>query len=80
MDELKKYQKVNQCETLEELALTIESFADVNGEIQGKTRHFNASKMAGFCRNFHPSIPELLTREFGIRQQAMYITHYIKKE
>jgi len=80
MDEVEKYQKVNQCETLEELALVIESFADINGEIKGRVRYFNASKMANHCRDFNPTIPELLTREFGIRQQAMYIAHYTKKD
>lgn len=76
MTELEKYEAVNKCESFEELAKVIESFADENGEIQGRTRKFNAEKMSWFCRNFTMGQPELLTREFGIRQQAMYISYY----
>lgn len=70
------YDKVNQCETFEQLALIIESLADEEGYIQGRTRKFNAKKMAQYCRNFNIGYPNILTREFGIRQQAMYIHYY----
>ena len=78
MNDLEKYEKVNKCETFEELAKTIESFADNLGYIQGRSRKFNAKKMANYCRNFSWFAPNLLTREFGIRQQAMYISYYTK--
>ena len=77
MDRLEIYDKVNQCETFEQLAEVIESLADENGMIQGRTRQFPANKMAQGCRNFKlHGYPNVLTREFGIRQQAMYINHY----
>lgn len=76
MTELEKYQAVNACETFEELASVIESFADEDGMIQGRTRKFSAERMAWNCRNFTIAQPNVLTREFGIRQQAMYISYY----
>ncbi len=77
------YDKVNKCETLDELADVILECADENGSIQGRTRSFSAKKMAMFCRGFSLEIANTLTREFGIRQQAMYIVYYdqfMKKE
>ena len=47
-----------------------------NGSIQGRTKLFSAKKMAMFCRDFKYQLPNSLTREFGIRQQAMYIIYY----
>lgn len=78
--DLEKYNKVNACQTLEELAQVIESFADVNGNIKGRERHFNAKQMAHCCRNYGLHIHNTLTREFGIRQQAMYILFYTEEE
>lgn len=80
MTELEKYQKVNKCETFEELAQAIESFADVNGNIKGKKQHFEAKQMANCCRRYNEFIHNSLTREYGIRQQAMYILFYLELE
>lgn len=71
-----KYDLVNQSQTLNELAYIIESFADSDGFIQGRTRKFDAKKMADCCRNYNLEIHNSLTREFGIRQQAMCIIFY----
>jgi hypothetical protein len=71
-----KYDAVNSAETLDELADVINSFADEDGMIQGRTRKFRASKMAHACKAFGVISPNTLTREFGIRQQAFYINHY----
>lgn len=76
MNRLEIYDKVNQCETLEDLSKIILELADKNGEIQGRTRRFDAAKMAERCLFFKNHIPNVLTREFGIRQQAMYILYY----
>jgi len=70
------YDKVNQCETFEELAQVIEMLVDEDGFIQGRNRKFNGKAMADYCRNFSIVYPNILTREFGIRQQAMYINYY----
>jgi hypothetical protein len=76
MTELEKFLVVNHCETLEELAMAIESFADEKGQIQGREKSFNALRMANFCRQYNLAVHNTLTREFGIRQQAMYILFY----
>lgn len=76
MTDLEKYDRVNKAETLDELATIIESFADENGNIQGRERKFNASAMSEKCRNYSPYEHNRLTREFGIRQQAMMILFY----
>jgi len=75
-DKLKIYERVNKAESLEELATVIENLADDYGKIQGRTRHFDAKKMANICRNYNLRIHNALTREYGIRQQAMYILFY----
>ena len=73
MSELKIYEQVNQTETLAQLAEVIYNLRDTDGMIQGRYRKFNAGKMANFCRNYRSSPLTVLTREYGIRQQAMYI-------
>ncbi len=78
MTDLEKYEAVNKSNSLEELAQVIESFADENGVIQGRTRGFPAGKMADYCRNYPDYPRNTLTREFGIRQQAMYLEYYGK--
>jgi hypothetical protein len=73
-----KYDKVNQCETEESLKAAIISFADDNGDIQGRSRKFSAVSMSRGLRYFmegdYPA--EILTREFGIRQQAIYVKSF----
>jgi hypothetical protein len=76
MNELEKFQKVNQCKTLDELADVILSFADENGQIKGRIRNFNAQVMADICRRYTAVEHNMLTREYGIRQQALYILFY----
>lgn len=76
MSDLDKFQKVNKCETLEELAEVIESFADLQGMIKGRSKNFDAKLMANSCRNYNLYTHNTLTREFGIRQQAMCILFY----
>ena len=72
-----KYDAVNACKTLDKLAKVIESFADENGSIQGRTRSFDAKDMALACLRFQTGSKNKLTREFGIRQQAMMIEYYM---
>lgn len=74
--DLKKYEAVNSCETLDELANAILSFVDEKGMIKGRTKSFNAESMAEACRNYSFAIHNTLTREFGIRQQALMILLY----
>jgi hypothetical protein len=79
MEELEKYQLINKCETDNELADAIIAISNPETNmILGRTKVFDAMKMAENChlvikRDFPPN---LLTREFGIRQQALYIKYY----
>lgn len=76
MEKLEKYEKVNQCLTLKDLANVIRSFADEEGMIQGRIRKFSAEEMAIDCENYSLTNHNSLTREYGIRQQAMMILFY----
>lgn len=79
--ELQKFLRVNSCEYKRELIQCILDFANEKGDIQGRTRIFNAKKMAENAEAYfndktgvYP--PNVITREFGLRQQAMYIKYY----
>ena len=75
MTELEKWQQVNQCESSLGLALIINLLADKEGMIQGRERKFDASRMATGLQFFmEDEVPaNVLTREYGIRQQAIYL-------
>lgn len=78
MTELEKFQLINNCETADELSAAILKFADEDNMIQGRRRLFYAPLMA---ENVHyvvngDMLANVLTREFGIRQQALYISYY----
>ncbi|MFT6125806.1 MAG: hypothetical protein ACJAVA_000247 [Flavobacteriaceae bacterium] len=75
MDRLKTYDLVNSCESLLGLSNIIKSLADEDGKIQGKTRKFDAEKMALSAENYSNVPKNTLTREFGIRQQAIYLIY-----
>lgn len=76
MTDLEKYEAVNKCESLKALSKVILSFADNLDTINGRIRAFSASSMAERCLKFSIINPNILTRMWGIRQQAMYIVHY----
>lgn len=75
MTELQKWQAVNQCETQAQLADLITKFADENGMIQGREKKFDASNMVIGLQFFMEgeARANVLTREYGIRQQAIYL-------
>ena len=75
MTELEKYEKVNKSSSLKELADVIRSFAN-DGIIQGRTRTFDSELMAKRCEEYDLAKHNNLTREFGIRQQAMMLLFY----
>ena len=81
MTKIEAYEVVNSCETYQELADKIRKIG-VTGVIQGRNRSFVSEKMALACEDFETfmenGLPNVLTREFGIRQQAMYI-YYSEK-
>jgi hypothetical protein len=80
MTELEKWQAVNRCGTQAQLADLISKFADEEGMIQGRERKFDASKMIiGLSYFMVDEMPaNVLTREFGIRQQAIYLKVFNK--
>lgn len=80
MTELQKWQAVNQCETQAQLADLITKFTDEDGMIQGRERKFDASKMIiGLSYFMVDQMPaNVLTREYGIRQQAIYLKIFNK--
>lgn len=76
MEQLEFWEKVNSAETAEQLkeaVLFITDFHD--GKIQGTSREFNGAKMAECVIKVIKEgwYPNLLTRNYGIRQQALYI-------
>ena len=71
--ELERYFLVNQAETLDELADIILKLSDQDGMLNARHRQLNGVKMAAYCRNFKNMPFNVLTRNYGIRQQAMYI-------
>lgn len=80
MTELEKYQAVNQCETAEELGNVISKLADSEGKIQGRVKEFDSITMLIGLEMYMEDrmYPNILTREYGIRQQAMYLKYYTK--
>jgi hypothetical protein len=75
MSELEIWKAVNKCETPQQLKDQIMKIVDREGMIQGRSRKFDAAKMIiGLDMFMKDEAPEtLLTREFGIRQQAIYL-------
>jgi len=74
------YDFINSCESTLGLKNIILELADEDGMIQGRSRKFNAKKMVVgldmYMKDEAP--PNVITREFGLRQQAMYIKYYNK--
>lgn len=83
MTELEKYELVNSCETGQELKDAMLKISDSdNGVIRGRVRDFDGNRMAGYV---HLVINEgapanLLTRTYGIRQQAIYVAYSENRE
>ena len=81
MTELEKYQLVNRCQTIEALENAIMAIgSENNGMIYGRTRIFPAKIMSSYvCGVVSLALPaNLLTRNYGIRQQALYLSFFIK--
>ena len=80
MTELEKWKLVNESDTSQNLAFVINKLADEDGMIQGRERKFDASKMIIGLKYFmSDEMPaNVLTREYGIRQQAIYLKTFNK--
>lgn len=81
LEELKYYKLVNECENLDQLANVILEIGNEDfGEIKGRSKGFDSQRMADNCLRL-PDVPiNTLTRNYGIKQQAIYILHYQRKE
>ena len=80
--ELYKYQLVNRCQTIEALENAIMAIGSENsGMIRGRTRIFSAKIMSSYVRGvvFLALPANLLTRNYGIRQQALYLSFFYNK-
>lgn len=77
MTELEKYKVINKCMTRQELIDAIQIIAE-NGLIQGRNRIFEASIMALNAESYFQGAVrmETMTREYGIRQQALMVEIY----
>lgn len=78
LTEEQKYSIINNCETVEDLENAIIGISD-HGTIEGKSRSFDAIKMSSYVKAVVNGelIPNVLTRSYGIRQQALYIKYYL---
>lgn len=79
--ELTKWELINSCETVEQLQKSIEFIYEGEENI-GRSKNLNKSRMIEridqYIKN-GPSVisPNTITREYGIRQQAMYLHYYL---
>ena len=78
MTDLEKYEAVNKAESYEEFEKVLLSFA-VHGIIKGRTKDFNVHKMLEGAYAFYNDKmwgdPRTVTREYGLRQQLMYLKY-----
>mgnify|MGYP006959904241 CR=1 FL=1 len=75
-DELWKWELINSCETVENLEAAIISISDpITGTIRGRVREYSAERMASRVKDVVGGyLPvNILTRSYGIRQQAIYL-------
>ena len=78
MTEIQRWEFINQAETSKALAIAIRDIMDEDGMIQGRTRKFDGEKMIigldMFMKDEAPA--NVITREYGLRQQAIYLKHF----
>lgn len=78
MTELEKYELVNKADSIEELEAAMDTIWP-DGIVVGRTRTFNKDRMKGFIRGVVEGtvvLVNVLTRKYGIRQQALYLREY----
>ncbi len=74
-----KFEEINRAETFAQLSQAILNIADRDGNIQGRNILFSAKELSQQClelRDDEHKNWNLLTREYGIRQQAIYLDYY----
>ena len=80
MDELEKYKLINKAETIEELKEAIKAISE-KGMNKGRSKSYMSDKMIAMVDFiYNDNYPlNFLTRNYGIRQQMLYLLHYNKK-
>lgn len=74
MEDLERYQKINSTETREELFQTIADIADENGNVCGLPVESLIINVNQYFKGMAPA--DVIPKEFGVRQQAMYLMFY----
>jgi len=80
--ELAKWEKVNQTETIYQFYNVLIELSE-GGIIQGRTRSFSVNTMISQAKDYYDDTnnsinPRGVTREYGLRQQLMYLKFYKK--
>lgn len=69
---------INMAETIDQVYEVMRIIANEDGLIAGRHRNFNVEKMIANIGKYMTgeiTTPNIATREFGIRQQMMYIKY-----
>lgn len=79
--DLLTYEAVNKIETPEGIYEAIRNLAE-DGAIQGRSRKFDADNMIIMAQKYFEDecSPNYITRQYGLRQQAMYIKYYLRSK
>lgn len=76
MTELEKYELVNKAESMQQLEEAITKIGD-SGLIMGRNKPFKTEQQVAAVQAICNGYPaNLLTRQYGIRQQMLYLMHY----
>jgi len=75
------FELVNNAENFNELEEAIKAIGLLNNDtIVGKTKTYTVEKLLGnldyIRKNKNPYVYNYITREFGLRQQAIYLHNY----
>lgn len=77
LTEVEKWRIINDSETFDQLKDNIKRLADEDGSIMGRIRPFLAEKQINNVDIVKAGYPaNILTRSYGIRQQAIYLLYY----
>jgi len=77
MTELEKYELVNKAESIEELEKAMDLLWP-DDQVKGRTRMFDKNRMKSHINEVVNGLrgPNALTRQYGLRQQALYLQYY----
>ena len=78
--ELIRFQVVNKADSLKSLLAAIEVMGGEEGLLQGSQQLWDVDQQKAGLELFAKglAVPNILTRTYGLRQQAMYLAYYGK--